>query len=121
MNTIEFDINNQSVNSNTISNISLNIINENYTVMSGGNVEIRFDVEYIAKIRNVVNINVISNVEEEENKKIDNCNMSIYFTTSKDTLWGISKKFMTNQDIIMKNNNLTSEDIRPGMQLFIIK
>lgn len=121
VNTIEFDINNQSVNSNTISNISLNIINENYTVMSGGNVEIRFDVEYIAKIRNVVNINVISNVEEEENKKIDNCNMSIYFTTSKDTLWGISKKFMTNQDIIMKNNNLSSEDIRPGMQLFIIK
>ncbi len=44
-----------------------------------------------------------------------------YITKPEDTLWDIAKRYGTTVNKIMENNNLTSEDIKTGMKLLVIK
>ena len=44
-----------------------------------------------------------------------------YITGAEDTLWDIAKKYGTTVNKIMEMNNLSSEEIRCGMKLLIVK
>ena len=50
--------------------MKINISNENYNVMTGGNIELKMDLDYIIEISNVETLEIINEakVEEGENK-----------------------------------------------------
>ena len=47
--------------------------------------------------------------------------MIIYFTKKDDSLWNIAKEFRSTIDGIKQGNSLVSNEVTPGMRLFITK
>jgi len=45
----------------------------------------------------------------------------IYFAQPEDTLWNIAKKYYTTVDAIKAMNNMDSDHVAPGQQIFIPK
>lgn len=130
---IEFYIDYNGINQDSLVNLKCNIANENYNILPGGNVELRMDIEYILEIRNIESIELINNIEVESieendsnkgegnNNNNNKYNMIIYFTSSNDSLWDISKKFKTTEKRIIEDNELKNNEIQPGMQLYIMR
>ncbi len=52
-------------------------------------------------------------------KHDDSCNCVYYTVRSGDTLWDISQKYRVNIDAIKKENNISGNEIKPGMVLKI--
>lgn len=129
--SLEFYIDYKGINQDSLVNLKCNVSNENYNVLPGGNVELRMDIEYVLEIRNLQSIELINNIEveniedndKESNERNSNnkYNMIIYFTSSSDSLWEISKKFKTTEKRIIEDNELKNNEIQPGMQLFIMR
>ena len=72
---------------------------------------------------NQLNMNVIEEVEEEEDRgNVNPYSMTIYFVKPGDTLWKIAKKYKsTIEDIVALNEIENPNKIDVGMQLFIPK
>ena len=111
----------QYVDDNTKINVKYNLINENYTIMPGGNVCVKLDVCFELSSENEEYIELIEKVEEGESVKNNNYNMVIYYTKEGDSLWEIAKRFGSTTSDIIKDNELKDNDIKVGTELFIIK
>ena len=98
-----------------------NINNDNFTIMPGGEVELRMDVNFRAETSNFADINLIDSVEEKDNNTSTRYNMVIYYTKQNDDLWQIAKKFRSTKEAIQKENNLENATLQPGTQLFITR
>lgn len=107
--------------SDNVAKINTDIPLQDFTILPSGEVEIKIDVEFLISSSREVNINKISNVTECENKNNNDYNMVIYFTKKEDTLWKIAKEFKSTMNMIKESNELASDEITPGMQLFITK
>lgn len=116
-----YKISAKGINQNSFIKLNYNIINENINIMPGGEVELKLDIEFIANVTNMEDINLISEVNELDNKNDDSYNMVIYFTRKNDNLWKIAKNFRSTPGIIKEMNNLDSDNLTPGTKLFISK
>ena len=99
--------------------VKYEIANENFNILPGGEVDLRMDLVFIINSSNITKIEIINSVEEAEENTKNAINMVVYYTKPQDTLWQIAKEFRSTIPDIMKQNNLESESIEPGTQLFI--
>lgn len=105
------------------SNVKLNnnISLQDFTILPNGEVDIKIDVEFMINSSEEVDVNEICNVSEVAQSQENDYNMVIYFTKKGDSLWKIAKEFRSTIDSIKTSNGLISDELTPGMQLFIMK
>lgn len=97
------------------------IILQDFNIMPGGEVNVKLDLGFnIVSSRNV-DLKLINNIEELENEYVDDYNMVIYQVKPNDSLWKIAKDFNSTVQSIIDTNELKSDKIFPGDQLFIEK
>lgn len=96
------------------------VINENYNILPGGEIDFKVDIVFIASTTNITNIRLIDSIEESKEDNKRRANMVIYFTKEGDTLWNIAKNFRSTVNNIKEVNNMEDGKIQSGMQLFII-
>lgn len=108
---------------NLESNVKINtgIATQDFTILPNSEIEMRIDVEFILSTSSEMDINEICNVEESTSNNSNEYNMVIYFTKKDDTLWKIAKEFRSTIESVKRCNELTSDELSPGMQLFIMK
>lgn len=102
-------------------NLKSDIKNENYNIMPGGEAELKVDVSFTVNSTNMKEIKLIDDVKEDKENTQSPYNMIIYYTKRNDDLWNIAKQYKSTKKEIMKQNNLESEKIQPGTQLFITR
>ena len=101
--------------------IDIDLPLQDFAILPNGEIEIKIDVEFVVKSSTEIDINKICNIKESENTSKNEYNMVIYFTKKEDSLWKIAKEFSSTVDSIKNYNELASDEITPGMQLFITK
>lgn len=92
-------------------------------VINDSEVSLNINLNFEVNKCNQVNMRIIEEVEEDENRdEVNPYSMIIYFTKTGDTLWKIAKKYRSTIDAIVKLNEIEEPDkIDVGMQLFIPK
>lgn len=118
---LEYKMPCKGINTNNNIKINTDIPVQDFTILPNGEIEIKIDVEFMISSSIEVDINEIFNIKEQENINKNEYNMVIYFTKKDDNLWKIAKEFSSTIEIIKKCNELESDEIMPGMQLFITK
>ena len=105
-------------NSNIITN--LDIVTQDFVVTTDGEVEVKLDLEFNVTLIDTVEINIIDDINEEENRGNNNCSLVIYYAKAGDTIWKIAKKFGSTTDEIIRVNGIENENkLNIGQQLFI--
>lgn len=118
---MDYKIKCKGISENSIVKINNDIPLQDFTIMPSGEIDIKIDIEFYISSSDEVDINEICNIEECENNKYNEYNMIIYFTKKDDSLWNIAKEFRSTIDGIKQGNNLVSDEVTPGMRLFITK
>ena len=101
--------------------INIDIPLQDFAILPNGEIDIKIDIQFLVKSSSEIDINKICEIKEEECNSNNEYNMVIYFTKKDDSLWKIAKEFGSTIDSIKKYNELISDEIMPGMQLFITK
>ena len=105
-------------NSNIITN--MDIVTQDFVVTTDGEVEVKLDLEFNVTLIDTVEINIIDDINEEENRGNNNCSLVIYYAKAGDTIWKIAKKFGSTTDEIIRVNGIENENkLNIGQQLFI--
>ncbi len=104
--TKRFSINKEFTNCK--SNISL--LSLDYTLKSGDKIEIRANAEFKCMTYNYKPLNYISSYDllDDENI-IDSPALTVYFAKANEELWDIAKKFNSDVDLIISENELSEE------------
>ena len=87
-------------------------ISDIYAAIIGEGVEVRFTADFEADIIVGTHIDTITNATLDENKKFDMSkipSMTLYRIKDNDTLWDISKRFRTSQNLITASNPEAAE------------
>lgn len=101
--------------------VDMDIPLQDFTILPGGEVEVKIDIEFFASTGAEIMLNEICDVKEDENNEDSGYNMVIYFTKKEDNLWKIAKEFRSTMQNIKESNGLSQDTLTPGMQLFITK
>lgn len=96
----------------------------NSMMLGGDELEVKIVVELDALVLNPDEVEVITDIKEgaldyNELRKLPG--MCGCIVKQGDTLWDIAKAHHTTVDKIMQYNNLSSDTVKPGMKLLIIK
>ena len=118
---LEYKMSCKGMSTNSNIKINVDIPTQDFTILPSGEVEIKIDIEFLINSSEEININEICNIKECENNVENDYNMVIYFTKKDGNLWKIAKEFKSTMESIKCNNELISDEITPGMQLFINK
>ncbi len=113
--------NQEAISANSSISVNYNIINENFNITPANELDLRMDVNFILSINSNVSLNIVNSVSEESAPQIPPYNIVIYYTKGNETLWEIAKKYKSTPANIMKMSNLKSNQLTPGMQLFITR
>lgn len=116
---VKCNVDTKNVIESSLINFEYNISNNNMEVLSDGSVHIKVDFQFVLNCTNFTSTMLINNAKESEPPMSNKYNMSIYFTKSDDSMWDIAKKYNSTCESIMKTNELESEVLQPGIQLFI--
>ena len=101
--------------------IDMSIPLQDFTILPGGEIDIKIDIEFMVDSSIEIRLNEICDVKEIESSENSGYNMVIYFTKKEDNLWKIAKEFRSTMQIIKESSGLSQDTITPGMQLFITK
>ena len=101
--------------------VKSDVTSQDFNILPGGEVNIKLDMGFTIISANDVDLRLINNVEEMENEYVDDYNMVIYQVKKDDSWWKIAKAFNSTVQSIIDTNNLQSDKIFPGDQLFIEK
>lgn len=107
---------------NPSSNITTNmeIGTQDFVVTTDGEVEVKLDIVFNVTLIDTVEINIIDDINEEENRGNNTCSLVIYYAKAGDTIWKIAKKFGSTVDEIIRVNGIENENkLNIGQQLFI--
>lgn len=107
---------------NSSCQISLDIQHSSYSIISSTEIELRLVIDYNIKVITQTEIDLIEDVQEnpvDENILLSQPSIVIYFIQSNDTLWDIAKRYYTTVDAIKDMNNLQTDEITTGSQIFI--
>lgn len=104
----------------TIVETNIEIQDISIIVLPDSNVELSANIQFDTETYKDEKINIIEQIDSEEDAKITNYSMVIYYVKSGDTLWNIAKRFNSTVEEISNINNIENPDrIDVGMQLFI--
>ena len=98
---------------------NLIVDNLEYDLRDNGHLDIKLVLKIICENICPLNLNLISKIEQTENKNIPIASLVIYYVQPGDTLWKIAKRFKTTVELIKSSNNLKDDMIYPGQQLTI--
>ena len=101
--------------------IDMSIPLQDFTILPGGEIDIKIDIEFMVDSSIEIRLNEISDVKEIESSENSGYNMVIYFTKKEDNLWKIAKEFRSTMQNIKEGNGLSQDTLTSGMQLFITK
>ena len=101
--------------------IDMSVPLQDFTILPGGEVDVKIDIEFIVDSSLEIRLNEICDVKETENSENSGYNMVIYFTKKEDNLWKIAKEFRSTMQNIKEGNGLSQDTLTQGMQLFITK
>ena len=107
-----------------IMDINASVVNASATMTAGNELEVKCDYSLELFARNKCTEEVITGIIEKQAdmeaiKKLPG--MVGYIVKEGDTLWNIAKRYSTTVSNIMEDNGLTSDVIKPGMRLMILK
>ncbi len=115
----------KGVNEEMSLNVDMDIEHYSYSMISAKEVEVRFVIGMLARVKDKEVLRVVSNVTEQQldsSRLAEQPSITIYFAQRGDTLWEIAKRYYTTIDQIMKDNDF--EDVREitlGEQILIPK
>lgn len=105
---------------NALINTNLEIVTQDFVVMSDNTIEMKVDLMFNADVSKPSNVNVIDDLTIEEINKEDPYSIVVYFVKEGDSLWKIAKKFKsTVRDIAAVNDIEDVDKIAVGQQLYI--
>ena len=115
-----FNIADENVKDKTKIDTTINVCMQDFIVMPDESIDMKIDLEFNLVISNTESINIISEINESENRDQERCSIVIYYTKPGDTLWNIAKRFGSTMANIARVNKLENLDtLIPGEQLFI--
>lgn len=94
------------------------------SLKESGNVSIKTDarIEFFVTEKAVADVVREVNIEAPDYDRIKKLpGIAGYITRDGDTLWDIAKKYCTTMSKIMEDNDLSSENLVPGLKLVLIK
>lgn len=101
---------------------NMRIKSQDFIIESGGSINCNIVVSVETRLHRNVNVNLVSNVQEDGNRENQDYSLIIYIVQKGDTMWKIAKEFGTTVDEISKVNNFDeSAQITCGQKLFICK
>lgn len=110
----------EGINQNTKVQVKVEVSSKDVIIMPDESAEMKIDLNLLVDIFKNTEMNVITDLNVEENREIDNYSIIIYFVKPGDTLWKIAKKFRSTVENIVKINEIEDENkIYVGQQLFI--
>ena len=114
---LEYDT---SINEKNISGLSnIEFLSFDYIIKSQNKIEIRLDSSIDAILCKKNNIKALKSFSDTDDKTIETPALVIYFANEKDNVWNIAKKFSSDVDLIIKENDLTSDIIESKRILMI--
>ncbi len=114
-----YDLDNIANKNNIFVDISQERIN---ITQSGQDLDIRIQLEVNTRVEEVKDINVISNIIDDDLDLTGLDSINIYIVKPGDTLWNIAKKYKTSVDKIVKTNDIIDPDaISVGQKILVIR
>ena len=114
-----YDLDNIANKNNIFVDISQERIN---ITQSGQDLDIRIQLEVNTRVEEVEDINVISNIIDDDLDLTGLDSINIYIVKPGDTLWNIAKKYKTSVDKIVKTNDIIDPDaISVGQKILVIR
>lgn len=90
-----------------------------YVLVSQQSVELRMDASVQALLYKQQRIHVLKSFEIEEDTDCETPALVIYFSQGHENVWNIAKKFGSDMELIMRENDLTSPEIEAKRILMI--
>lgn len=97
---------------------SLNIQDFDFTLSQNAKVDVRLNYNISAYLFNVGNISVLSDLQADD-EFIKYPTMTVYFGKEEESVWNIAKNFSSDIDLILKENNLTTDILDSNKVLLI--
>lgn len=97
---------------------SLNIQDFDFTLSQSAKVDVRLNYNISAYLFNEDNISVLSDLQADE-EFIKYPTMTVYFGRKEESVWNIAKNFSSDIDLIIKENNLTTDILDTNKVLLI--
>lgn len=105
--------------------IDLDIEHSSYSMISSSEVEVRFNVNALARMTSYMTLPIISKASDAllDDKRADSQpSVTIYFAQPGDTLWKVAKRYYTTIADIQKINDITDQELSAGgIQIIIPK
>ncbi|HHV58834.1 MAG TPA: DUF3794 domain-containing protein [Clostridiaceae bacterium] len=117
-------INLDTADENASYRIRLDVLHNSYSIVSPSEIEQRLIINVNVKAFGQNEVALVDNVVEnpvDESVLANQPSIVIYFAQPEDTLWNIAKKYYTTVDAIKAMNNMDSDHVAPGQQIFIPK
>lgn len=93
---------------------------QDFVITEDGSIDVKVDITFNVALLNNVEINIIDDIVEEENRSVNSCSLVIYYVKQGDTLWKIAKKFGSTVEEIARINGIENVDkLNIAQQLFI--
>lgn len=110
-----------SQNSNIDTDIDI-VTPNNISINPDGSIELSIEMSINADVSKMMEVKVIDNVEQLDDKEENIYSIVVYFVKPGDTLWKIAKRFRSTTTAIASVNGIEDENkISIGQQLFIPK
>lgn len=120
--SVPFNFNVDFVGVNQNSNIETNteITMQDFVITADGSIDVKIDLMFNVALSKSMQINVIDDIKEDENRSMCTCSLVVYYVKDGDTLWKIAKRFGSTVDEIARINGIENENkLNIGQQLFI--
>lgn len=92
----------EGINQNTKVQVKVEVSSKDVIIMPDESAEMKIDLNLLVDIFKNTEMNVITDLNVEENREIDNYSIIIYFVKPGDTLWKIAKNLEVLLKILLK-------------------
>ncbi len=115
-----FNVDFVGINQNSAIETNAEVGTQDFVITSDDSIDVKIDIIFNVTMSKSVDINVINDITEEENRSCNTCSLVVYYVKDGDTLWKIAKKFGSTVEEITRINGIENADkLSIGAQLFI--
>ena len=105
---------------NVLTNIDIEVGAQDYIIQTNNEVNCNIDINFSVEVEKNLVLQVIDNIEENGEKKLQKYSVIIYIVKKGDTLWKIAKRFGSTVEDIVRVNKIEDENkIMIGQKIFI--
>ena len=116
---IPFNFVTANMSNNTNIDVFVEIGMQDYVIKDGNEVNVDVDVFFNMQSSKLEKVNNIENIEEEEERNLENYSVIIYIVKKGDSIWEIAKKYGSTVNDIMDINGMEEDNISIGQKIFI--